>query len=221
VSTLSEEHRQQLAELPTASLSDAMDGLGMSGTMTGIVPLGSRVPYRMVGTARTISQGARHVGAEAETAYTRHPALVESGLHAGDVVVLSTPPDIAASSWGYLLSLRCKLQGVTRTVLDGSVRDPAQIVELGYALYTRPGRFCPAGSKLGLETLAVDAPVVCGGVHVSPGHVLVGDDSGVVVILPQRVPEVIEGARRIVAHERELAQRVMASGSLTSVGVSR
>lgn len=73
---LSEEHRQQLAEPPTGALSQAMDALGMVGTMAGSVPHSTQVPHRMVGSARTVSQGARHIGAESDRAYTRHPALV-------------------------------------------------------------------------------------------------------------------------------------------------
>lgn len=205
----------RLAGLPTANLSDALDALGMSGTMIGIAPLGGRAPYRMVGTARTVLQGARRVDAEPHTGYARHLGLVDGGLNVGDVVLISAPPGIAASSWGFLLSQRCKAQGVAGTVLDGTVRDPGEIMDLGYALYARG--HCPAGSKLRLETLAIDEPMLCCGVRVSPGDIVVGDDSGVVVIPPARLDEVIAGAEKIFAREQELARVLAAGGRFSGV----
>ena len=214
---LSEEHRRRLAELPTAALSDALDALGLTGTMGGISPLWGRSPYRMVGTARTVLQAPRRVDADPHQSYTKHAALVDGDLHPGEVVLVSTPPQVAASSWGFLLSRRCRTQGVAGTVLDGTVRDPAEILELGYALYTRTGQSCPAGSKLRLETVGIDVPIVCGGVPVSAGDVVVGDDSGVVVIPPARVAEVIEGAAAILAREQELARVIGGGGRFADV----
>ncbi|HZV51384.1 MAG TPA: RraA family protein [Candidatus Dormibacteraeota bacterium] len=215
-SGLPEEHRR-LAELPTAALSDALDALGLAGTMGGISPLWGRSPYRMVGTARTVLQAPRRVDAAPGVSYTKHLGLVDGGLRPGDVVLVSTPSRVAASSWGFLLSLRCKVRGVAGTVLDGTVRDPAEILELGYALFVRTDQSCPAGSKFRLETVAVDVPITCGGVLVSPGDIVVGDDSGVVVIPPARVAEVIEGATAIVARERELARVIRAGGRFADV----
>jgi regulator of RNase E activity RraA len=215
---LAEEDRRRLAELPTANLSDALDALGLSGTMGGISPLWGRSPYRMVGVARTVLQAPRGIAADPQTSYTRHMQLVDDGLRPGDVVLVSTPPQVPASSWGHLLSLRCKVQGVAGTVLDGTVRDPAEILELGYALFTRTGQSCPAGSKLRLQTVGIDVPIVCGGVPVSPGDTVVGDDSGVVVIPPARLPDVIEAASTILARERELARTLAAGGRFSDVG---
>jgi len=216
-SGLPEKHRRRLAELPTAALSDALDALGLTGTMGGISPLWGRSPYRMVGTARTVLQAPRRVDAAPGQSYTRHLDLVDGDLRPGEVVLVATPPQVAASSWGFLLSLRCQAQGVAGTVLDGTVRDPAEILELGYALFARTGQCCPAGSKLRLETVAIDVPIVCGGVPVSPGDVVVGDDSGVVVIPPAHVAEVIRGAAAIVARERELAGVIRAGGRFADV----
>lgn len=215
---LAGEDRARLAELPTANLSDALDALGLTGTMGGISPLWGRSPYRMVGTARTALQAPRRIDADPHASYARHLQLVDGGLRPGDVVLVSTPPQVAASSWGHLLSLRCKVQGVAGTVLDGTVRDPAEILELGYALFTRTGQSCPAGSRLRLETVGIDVPIVCGGVPVSPGDIVVGDDSGVVVIPPDRLQEVIAGASAILVREKELARTLAAGGRFSDVG---
>lgn len=215
---LEADDRARLERLPTANVSDALDALGLTGTMGGIAPLWGRSPYRMVGPARTVLQAPRRVDADPHTSYTRHQQLVDGALHAGDVVVVSTPPAIAASSWGHLLSVRCHAQSVAGTVLDGTVRDPAEIVELGYALFTRTGQSCPAGSKLRLETVGIDVPVVCGGVPVSPGDILVGDSSGVVVIPRPHLEQVIRDAEAILARETELARVLAGGGRFSDVG---
>lgn len=200
-----EEIIEALRAIPTTNLSDALDKLGIGGAMTDIRILDYGMG-RMAGRARTILQGPRHVGAEPQTSYVGHVRWVDEMLRAGDVVVIGMTGDVAASSWGYLLSLRSHRRGAAGTIVDGYVRDAGQLMELGYPVFLR-ATGCPAGTKLRVETLAIDQPIQCGGVQVRPGNFLVGDDSGVVVIPEQRVAEVIDAARKIQLWEREIIDR--------------
>src|SRR3546814_7562689 len=92
---------------------------------------------RMAGRARTILQGPRHVGAEPQASYVGHVRWVDEMLRAGDVVVIGVTGDVAASSWGYLLSLRSARRGAAGTIVDGFVRDAGQLIELGYPVFHR------------------------------------------------------------------------------------
>jgi 4-hydroxy-4-methyl-2-oxoglutarate aldolase len=200
-----------LRELPTPNLSDALDQLGLRGTMHDIGPLSPDLP-RMVGYARTVWQGPRPPDAEPSRGYARHVELVDQELAADDVVVIGIGGGLPASSWGALLSLRSRQRGAAGTIIDGPVRDPAEIAALQYPLFRRP-TFCPAGSKLRLATLAIDVPISCGGVQVDPGALVVGDDSGVVVIPVSRADDVIDAARQICRMEQHLSQRLTEGGS--------
>lgn len=194
-----------LRDIPTTNLSDALDKLAIGGAMSGIRILDYGMG-RMAGRARTILQGPRRVGAEPQSSYVGHVRWVDEMLQAGDVVVIGTTGDIAASSWGYLLSLRSEKKGAAGTIVDGYVRDAGQLVDLGYPIFLR-SIGCPAGTKFRVETLAIDQPIQCGGVQVRPGDFLVGDDSGVVVIPEERAAEVIDVAREIQSWEREIIDR--------------
>jgi 4-hydroxy-4-methyl-2-oxoglutarate aldolase len=200
-----EETIAALRDIPTTNLSDALDKLGIGGAMSGIRILDYSMG-RMAGRARTILQGPRHVGAEPQTSYVGHVRFVDEMLKAGDVVVIGVTGAIDASSWGYLLSLRSRKRGAAGTIVDGYVRDPAQLVDLGYPIFLR-SIGCPAGTKLRAETLAIDQPIQCGGIQVRPGNFLVGDDSGVVVIPEECAAEVIDVARKIQSWEREIIDR--------------
>lgn len=200
-----------LRALPTPNLSDALDRLGLDGAMFGVGPIR---PYtnRMAGYARTVQQGPRQPDAEPGRGYARHVELVDQDLGQDDVVVIAISGGRPASSFGYLLSLRGQARGAAGLVIDGPVRDPAEICQLDFPVFRQP-TFCAAGSKLRLATLGIDVPVICGGVSVAPGAIVVGDDSGVVVVPLDRADEVIAAAREIAAAEIELTTRLANGGS--------
>jgi regulator of RNase E activity RraA len=202
-----------LKGLPTPAITDALDQIGHAGAMVDIAPL-APTGTRFAGPARTVLQGPRRVGADVGTSYTRHSAFVDHDVRPGEVVVVSTPPAVPTSSWGYLLSLRCQQLGAAGAVLDGSVRDPQEIAGLGYPIFVRAPRFSPAGSKYRLETLGTDVPVSCGGVVVEPGDIVVGDDSGVVVCPARLLGQVIPAAQEILAWEEAAAERIARGGHL-------
>jgi 4-hydroxy-4-methyl-2-oxoglutarate aldolase len=200
-----------LRRLPTPSLSDALDRLGLMGAMHGVGPLSSNLP-RMVGYARTVWQGPRPPQAEPSRGYARHVELVDDDLNPDDVLVIGITGGQPASSWGALLTQRSRARGAAGVIIDGPVRDPAEIASLAFPVFRQP-TFCPAGSKMRLATLGVDVPIVCAGVQVEPGVIVVGDDSGVVIIPPSRIDDVIAAAQQIVEAERILAERLAIGGT--------
>jgi 4-hydroxy-4-methyl-2-oxoglutarate aldolase len=82
-------------------------------------------------------------------------------------------------------------RGVAAFVLDGVVRDIAESRERGFPLFGRGVMPFP-GAKAALGVL--DGPVVCGGVLVSPGDIVVADEEGIVVVPADRALEVAEAA---------------------------
>lgn len=57
-------------------------------------------------------------------------------------------------------------------------------------------------------------PVVCGGVHVHPGDLVVADTDGVVVVPQAHVPAVLEMATEIEVREAEQARLIRETRSL-------
>lgn len=104
----------------------------------------------------------------------------------GDVLVVQChDPDYGV--WGEVLSVAAMSRGVAGLVLDGSVRDLAAIRALDFPVLARGT--CLRGTVK--ETPgAVDVPIACGGAMVRPGDIIVGDESGIVVIKPSEAGEI-------------------------------
>jgi regulator of RNase E activity RraA len=200
-----------LRALPTPNLADALDRLELDGAMYGVGPLRPQT-RRMAGYARTVLQGPRKSDAEPGRSYARHVELVDGGLGQDDVIVVAIEGGRPASSFGYLLALRSQSRGAAGVVIDGAIRDPAEMRQLDFCVFSRP-TFCPAGSKLRLATIGIDVPILCGGVSVDPGALVVGDDSGVVVVPTDRADEVIAAAQQIAAAEQQLTTRLVKRGT--------
>src|SRR5690606_18793986 len=97
----------------------------------------------------------------------------------GDVIVVDAKGFVEAGAWGDVMTLMARKKGVAGLVIDGSVRDANAIVEMGFPVFSR-GISIKGTAKN--QPGAVDVPIVCGGVGINPGDVVLGDRDGLVVI---------------------------------------
>jgi regulator of RNase E activity RraA len=71
------------------------------------------------------------------------------------------------------------------------------------------------GTTLGrFKTLGANIPVVCGGIEVNPGDIIVGDADGVVVVPRAKAEEVLAMAQEIDKRELEQARLIVEAKSL-------
>ncbi|MDJ0275178.1 MAG: 4-carboxy-4-hydroxy-2-oxoadipate aldolase/oxaloacetate decarboxylase [Nitrososphaerota archaeon] len=117
----------------------------------------------------------------------------------GDVLVIAAGGQIAVM-WGGLMSYQAMRQGIAGVVVDGSVRDVAEIRRMGFPVFAR--HVSPIGSTK-LHPGSINVPVICGGVLVRPGDLIVADDDGVVVVPREIINDVLERARQREQRERE------------------
>ncbi len=187
----------------TATISDALDRLGRDGALLGIAPLANG--QRIQGRAYTV----KYVPAGSP------PGTVGDYLdqvEPGQVVVLDNDGRLDATVWGDILTAMAHTKGVAGTVIDGVNRDVAKALELGYPIYSR-ARFMRTG-KDRVEVLAEQVPVTIGGVKVSPGDLIVGDDDGVVRIPQDIEDEVFRLAAEIDEREDAILAAVLAGASI-------
>jgi regulator of RNase E activity RraA len=116
--------------------------------------------------------------------------------------------------WGEIMTRAAMRRGVAGLVLDGAVRDVAAIRELGFPVYCRA--VVPRGPHKGFGG-TIDAPVACGGVSVSPGDLIVGDDDGIAVVPMAKVETVLAAAQAAEAREAETIAKI--EGGLTSAEI--
>ncbi|MFH1383310.1 MAG: RraA family protein [Chloroflexota bacterium] len=194
---------KQFESFSTSNLSDAMDTLGIAGGCQGITPVVTGV--KMVGTAYTI----RYV-----------PVGVQKGtvgdyiddVLPGDIVVLDNNGRMDCTVWGDILTVTAKARGISGTVIDGVCRDIPIVLKEKYPIFSR-GKFMMTG-KDRVTVEAVQAIVNIGRVMVKPGDILVGDDSGVVVVPQEMAERVLEVARTIEEAEDFIVEAVKGGLSL-------
>ena len=186
-----------LAVLSAASVSDAMDRLGLHGTAQGIVPLA--VGYHVVGRAFTLKY--RPVGVAKGTV-----GDYVDDVPVGGIVVLDNAGRLDCTVWGDILTTVARKRGVAGTVIHGVCRDVAGSLEAGYPIFSR-GRFMRTG-KDRVEVDAMGVPVSLGDVQVRPGDIVMGTDDGVLVVPRDRESEVLEVAAGISAAEAAIIAEV-------------
>jgi RraA family protein len=179
----------QFAEIPTAVVADSMRRTGA-----------------MAGEIQALWRGARLCG-PALTVLVRsgdnlriHQAL--DVARAGDVLVVNAQGSKAHAVFGELMATRARAGGITGLVVDGVVRDVADLEAMRFPVFSLGSN--PAGpSKEG--TGEVGYPVACGRVVVNPGDVVLGDDDGVVVVPRESASAVLKAAQECL--RRESAKR--------------
>jgi regulator of RNase E activity RraA len=115
----------------------------------------------------------------------------------GDVVVIDAFGESETSIWGGLMSGLAKAAGVPGVVIDGSARDTDEARVLGFPIVSRSvsPRASHSAYSGRFEPIEINGPVVCGGVMVHPGDMVVADEIGVTVVPSARLGPVFEKAR--------------------------
>ncbi|MCL2669531.1 MAG: RraA family protein [Syntrophaceae bacterium] len=192
-----------LSVLSTSAISDAMDRFGLRAGCEGIFPITPGV--KMAGPAFTlryvpVGQVKGNVGDYMEI------------VNPGDVIVLDNNGRTDCTVWGDILTLVAKMKGIAGTVIDGVCRDIPFILKEKYPIFTR-GRFMMTG-KDRVMVEAMNVTVSIGKTQVKPGDILVGDDSGVVVVPWERAAEILELAEEIETAETQIETAVRGGLSL-------
>lgn len=176
------------ARLDTASLSDAMDKLGINGQCYRIKPRST--DFRMAGRAFTLLYGP--AGKPAGTV-----GDFIDDVPPGSVLVLDNGGRDNATVWGDILTEIAQRRGMAGTVIDGVCRDVALCLKLGYPVYSRDHWMRTGKDRVQVE--ATNVPVNIGDVRVAPGDLLRGDADGVVV-LPRAHEEAILTLAETIEH---------------------
>jgi len=122
-------------------------------------------------------------------------------IRPGTALVIEDAAGRDVGSIGSFNILEWRLQGCVGVVTDATARDTDEIITERVPLYFRkPGRGIRPGRN---ELESVNRPVVCGGVLVMPGDVLVADGDGVVVVPRSKAEAVAKYARRILDTDKE------------------
>ncbi len=187
-----ERNLERARKIDTATLSDALDKLGIPGQCLGIKPLGRG--FQLAGRAFTLAYGPIAPGGTVGEFIDDVPP--------GAVVVINNHGLEDATVWGDILTMCPHGRGLAGTVIDGACRDTLLALSPGYPMFSRS--YSMRTGKDRVQLAAVNAPVNIGNAQVLPSDIMRGDSDGVVSIPHAQEDEVLDLAETIQAAEERI-----------------
>jgi 4-hydroxy-4-methyl-2-oxoglutarate aldolase len=188
----------RLSELGVATVYEAS---GREGLID--IPLIQLIPNsRVAGPARTAWCGQ-------DDNLMVH-AVIEQ-IQPGEVLVLSMPEPAPVALIGELLATQVKVRQAAGMLVDASVRDVNELIELGLPIWTR---FIRAKGATKTKIGELNTTVAVGGAQISPGDIIVLDANGGVCLKRERAGEVLRAAEARLEREALLRRKLIA-GELT------
>ncbi|HVH27828.1 MAG TPA: hypothetical protein VM818_13760 [Vicinamibacterales bacterium] len=203
------EFTERLLRMDSCAVSDALDKLGLPGSVTGIARASTDV--RIAGRVLTVKLDR----AEGRVS-TRHlcTAAIEAASP-GDIIVCEQRTGLDAACWGGNLTIAAQMRGVAGVIVEGPARDIDESRQLGFPVFARHITGRTARGRI--VEVATGEPILVGDVTVAPGDYVIADGSSVVFVARADIARVLEAAEVIVARESLMAQALRAGKNASEV----
>jgi regulator of RNase E activity RraA len=189
------------ARSTVASVSDAVDQVvGKRGYLAH--DMRPYVAGAFVGRAATALVKVATPEQATPALAVKHSVEMIDSANAGDVGVIVMENTLDVAAIGGLMGTAAKSRGMAGMVLDGAVRDLAELRALGLPVYARS--VSPATAVGRYASVSKQVPVDCGGVTISPGDIIVAGEDGVVVVPKDRAGDVLKRSQEIDARESKM-----------------
>ncbi|MCO8019176.1 RraA family protein [Brevundimonas diminuta] len=208
---MADEIAVRLARLDACAVSDALDQLGLSPSVTGLHALSVR--QRISGRVTTVrlASGKPPLGSPPRHLCT---AAID-GSHAGAVVVVEQKTGVECAGWGGILSNAARGRGLSGVIVEGLARDVDESADIGFPVYGRGSTARTARGRI--HEAETGGPITIGHLTVNDGDWVVADSSGAAFVPAASIEAVLSAAEAIAAKEAVMTKAVMAGRPVSQV----
>lgn len=174
-------------------------------------------PLRALGPGMALAGPALPVRCRPGDNLALHLAI--AAARPGDVLVVDYGGSLDSGPFGEIMALACQMRGIAGMVIDGAVRDSAQIAALGFPVFARGLNI---RGTVKLDRGVIGQPVTLGGVAIASGDIVLADADAIVVLDAADLDPALAAAQARAAREAVMMQRLrQGETTLSILGLDR